>query len=106
MDKLEAQPIRPLRIGVVAPPLVPIPPTHYAGTERHIAALDGALHERGHELTVFGSGDSNVPCELVPVVPHSLWGKGLRGDTTAYLQLSVARAWEQAERFDIIHSHV
>jgi glycosyltransferase involved in cell wall biosynthesis len=55
---------------------------------------------------VFASGDSNVPCELVPVVSDSLWDKGVRGDTTAYLQLSVTLAWEQAERFDLFHSHV
>ncbi len=97
---------RRLRIGIVAPPLVRIPPRGYAGTERVVAAVAIGLHERGHEVTVFASGDSDLPCEVVPVVPHSLWGRGLRGDTTAYLEMSVALAWEQASRFDVLHSHV
>ena len=97
---------RRLRIGIVAPPLVRIPPRGYAGTERIVAAVALGMHERGHEVTVFASGDSELPCEVVPVVPHSLWGRGLKGDITAYLQMSVALAWEQAARFDIIHSHV
>jgi hypothetical protein len=95
-----------LRVGIVAPPLVRIPPPGYAGTERHVAALAVGLHRRGHQVTVFASGDSQLPCEVVPVVPTSLWGTGLSGDTTAYLEMSVAMAWEQAERFDILHSHV
>ncbi len=105
MDGGESTPSR-LRIGLVAPPLVRIPPKGYAGTERIVAALALSLHERGHEVTVFAAGDSDLPCEVVPVVPHSLWGRGLRGDTSAYLEMSVVKAWEQCDRFDIIHSHV
>jgi glycosyltransferase involved in cell wall biosynthesis len=95
-----------LRVGIVAPPMVRIPPDGYAGTERIVAAVAIGMHERGHEVTVFASGDSELPCEVVPVVPHSLWGRGVSGDTRAYMEMSVALAWEQAARFDIIHSHV
>lgn len=95
-----------MRIGLIAPPLLPIPPKGYAGTERIVAALAIALHRRGHDVTVFAAGDSDLPCEVVPVVPHSLWGLGLRGDTTSYLEMSVAKAWEMSEKFDILHSHV
>jgi len=100
------EPSRRLRIGIVAPPLVRIPPRKYAGTERIVAAIALGMHERGHQVTVFAAGDSDLPCEVVPVVPHSLWGRGLKGDTTAYLEMSVALAWQQAGRFDVIHSHV
>ena len=60
---------RTLRIGIVAPPLVRIPPKAYAGTERIVAAVALGMHERGHEVTVFAAGDSDLPCEVVPVVP-------------------------------------
>ena len=40
------------------------------------------------------------------MVPRALWGAGLRGDTSAYVQMAVARAWAEADRFDVIHSHV
>jgi glycosyltransferase involved in cell wall biosynthesis len=95
-----------MRIALVAPPLLPLPPTGYAGTERVVAALAIALHERGHAVTVFAAGDSELPCEVVPVVPRALWPLGLRGDMTRYLDLSVARVWQEQDRFDIIHSHV
>jgi glycosyltransferase involved in cell wall biosynthesis len=95
-----------LRIGIIAPPLLPLPPTGYAGTERIIAALAIGLHERGHAVTVFGAGDSTLPCELVSVVPRALWPMGERGDLTKYFDLSIAHAWAQQDRFDVFHSHV
>jgi glycosyltransferase involved in cell wall biosynthesis len=95
-----------MRIALVAPPLLALPPTGYAGTERIVAALAIALHERGHSVTVFASGDSQLPCEVVPVVPRALWPLGLRGDMTRYLDLSAARVWQEQGRFDIVHSHL
>jgi glycosyltransferase involved in cell wall biosynthesis len=97
---------RPLRIAIVAPPLVRVPPRGYAGTERIVAAIALGMHARGHQVTVFASGDSELPCEVVPVVPHSVWERGVRGDQSAYFEMSAAMAWEQHARFDIIHSHV
>ena len=106
MNRPLEQPRSSLRIALLAPPLIRIPPTGYAGTERIVATLALELHARGHAVTVFAAGDSDLPCEVVPVVPRSLWGAGLRGDTSAYLQLAVARVWAEADRFDVIHSHV
>ncbi len=70
---------KPLRIGVISPPMLPIPPARYAGTERVVAALVDGLHRRGHRVTLFAPGDSTVECDLVPTVPHSLWSAGYRG---------------------------
>jgi glycosyltransferase involved in cell wall biosynthesis len=94
------------RIALIAPPFIPVPPPTYAGTERVVAALATGLHDRGHRVTVYASGDSQLPCEVVPVVPEALWRTGHRGDASAYLEMTVARAWEDAERYDVIHSHV
>jgi glycosyltransferase involved in cell wall biosynthesis len=95
-----------LRIGIIAPPVVPLPPTTYAGTERIVASLATGLHERGHRVTVFASGDSDLPCEVVPVVPHALWNEGYTGEIPVYLEMAVARAWDEIGRFDVVHSHV
>lgn len=97
---------QPLRIALLSPPFLPVPPPGYAGTERVVGALAQALHDRGHRVTLFAPGDSQVPYELVPTVPHSLWRNGHRGEATSYIEGTVALAWEQAERFDIIHSHL
>lgn len=95
-----------LRIAIVSPPFLPLPPPGYAGTERVVAALATGLHERGHHVTVLAPGDSSLPCEVIPTVPRGVWERGDPGDTTGYLQLTLARAWELADRFDLIHSHV
>jgi glycosyltransferase involved in cell wall biosynthesis len=99
-------PDRPLRIGVLSPPMLPIPPERYAGTERVVAALVNGLHGRGHRVTLFAPGDSQVDCELVPTVPHSLWATGYRDDLSSYINLTIAKAWSRVSEFDVIHSHV
>lgn len=96
----------PLRILLVAPPMISIPPTSYAGTERVIAALGDGLHGRGHTVAIVAAGDSDVPYECIPTVPRSLWGAGRTGDASAHLQHTVAVAWKVARRFDIVHAHL
>ncbi len=52
---------RPLRIAQVAPPMERVPPRAYGGTERIVFELVKELDRRGHEVTTFASGDSEVP---------------------------------------------
>jgi glycosyltransferase involved in cell wall biosynthesis len=99
-------PDRPLRIGLVAPPLVPVPPPRYGGTERVVAALAAELERRGHQVTVFAAGDSRPAGRLVPVLPASVWSTGYRGDVAAHFIRTAAIAWSRAEEFDILHSHI
>ena len=64
---------RRLRIAQVAPPLERVPPLAYGGTERIIHELSTELVARGHDVTLFASGDSDVPgVTLVPTVPRAL----------------------------------
>lgn len=97
---------RPLKIALIAPPLVPVPPPRYGGTERVVAALAAELERRGHEVTVFAAGDSRPAGRLVPVLPESVWSTGYRGDVTAHFIRTAAIAWSRAEEFDILHSHI
>lgn len=86
--------------------MLSIPPVGYAGTERVVATMVEELHRRGHQVTLFAAGDSKVDCELVPIVPQSLWSMGYRGNTANYLALAVAVVWREHERLDVIHSHL
>ncbi|MBA2382205.1 MAG: glycosyltransferase family 4 protein [Chloroflexi bacterium] len=108
MQRIGERATRPkrLRIGVLSPPMLPIPPARYAGTERIVAALVDGMHRRGHHVTLFAPGDSQVDCELVPTIPQSLWATGYEGDLGSYLNLTIAKAWSRAGEFDVIHSHV
>jgi glycosyltransferase involved in cell wall biosynthesis len=86
--------------------MLAVPPPTYAGTERVVAALAEELHRRGHHVTLFAPGDSQVSCELVPTVPRSLWSDDYRGDVSSFINVSLERVWSEHERFDVIHSHV
>jgi glycosyltransferase involved in cell wall biosynthesis len=97
---------RPLRIALLAAPMVPVPPIAYGGTERVVAALATELTKRGHEVTVFASGDSTVDGILSPIVDKALWRTGYRGDVSTHLLRAVARCWAEADQFDLVHSHV
>jgi glycosyltransferase involved in cell wall biosynthesis len=95
-----------LRVLLVAPPMLPVPPPTYAGTERVVAAIGDELHRRGHEVGLVAAGDSDVPYQHIPTVDHSLWRSGYRGDVASYMQHTVEVAWREAARFDIVHAHL
>ncbi len=86
--------------------MLAVPPVAYAGTERVVAELVAELGSRGHSVTLFASGDSQAPCEVVPIVPESLWATGYRGDVTSFITVALAKLWAEHDRFDIIHSHL
>jgi glycosyltransferase involved in cell wall biosynthesis len=96
----------PLRIALVAAPMEPVPPVAYGGTERVVAALAEELSQRGHDVTVFASGDSKVSTRLVPIIPSALWRRGYQGDVSSFIAMGIAEVWRRADEFDIIHSHV
>jgi glycosyltransferase involved in cell wall biosynthesis len=95
-----------LRIALVSGPMVAIPPPKYAGTERIVAVLVEELSRRGHEVTLIAPGDSTVAAPLIPTIDRALWSSGMRGDSTAYIQVTIERAWAVSEQFDVIHSHL
>ena len=95
-----------MRIAQVSPLFESVPPKLYGGTERVVAFLTEALVDLGHQVTLFAAGDSQVPCELVPTLPESLWATGYTGDVSAFINVALAQVWREIDRFDIIHSHV
>ena len=56
-----------LRIGLVAPLWMPIPPTTYGGIERHLYLLTEELVRRGHLVTLFATADSVTTGRLASV---------------------------------------
>jgi glycosyltransferase involved in cell wall biosynthesis len=95
-----------MKIALVAPPMVAVPPRRYAGTERVVAALGDGFTARGHEVTLFAPGDSEVSYDLVPTVPKALWGIGDHGDATAWFERTIELVARESDRFDVIHSHL
>ena len=97
---------RRLRIAQVAPPLERVPPAAYGGTERIVHELTTELVRRGHDVTVFASGDSEVPTRLVPTVDQALRPAGIEGDAGGWFASTVKQVVEGAAEFDVIHSHL
>src|ERR671936_387746 len=62
---------RRLRIAQVAPLYERVPPVLYGGTERVVSYLTEELVRRGHDVTLFASGDSCTTATLVPVVERA-----------------------------------
>lgn len=50
-----------LRVALIAPPLIPVPPKDYGGTELFVAHLATALQESGVDVVVYTDGESTVP---------------------------------------------
>ena len=98
--------MRRLRIAQVAPPYERVPPLGYGGTERIVDELVRELTRRGHEVTTFASGDSEVPGRLVPTVVRALRPTGFSGDPTPYLVRTQLEVLARADEFDLVHSHL
>ena len=97
---------RRLRIAQVAPPMEPVPPRGYGGTERVVASLVDELLARSHDVTTFASADSAVPGHLVPTVTRALRPDGFSGDSSPWFYATIRAVLDRARDFDVIHSHL
>ena len=97
---------RPIRIAQVAPPLERVPPEGYGGTERVMYELIVELVRRGHDVTTFASGDSEIPGRHVPTVPVALRPADFRDDPMGYFLTTMLAVLDSKEEFDLIHSHL
>lgn len=60
-----------MRIGIIAPPWIPIPPPAYGGIESFIDVLALELSAAGHDVVLAASGDSTCPVDRLPGFPPS-----------------------------------
>lgn len=95
-----------MKIALVAPPLLPVPPVRYGGVERIVGVLALGLLERGHEVTLFAPGDSTFKGKLVATVPEAVWNDGFQPDPSAYFARTAELVLERADDFDVIHNHM
>ena len=98
--------IRPLRIAQAGPPMERVPPEAYGGTERVVFELVTELVRRGHDVTTFASGDSDLPGTLVETVPQALRPAGHGGDVGGYMLATMLQVLDREAEFELIHSHL
>jgi glycosyltransferase involved in cell wall biosynthesis len=95
-----------MRIAQVAPLIESVPPRLYGGTERVVSWLTEELVRRGHDVTLFASGDSSTMARLV-----ATYARGLRLDPGARDPLAahmahLAAVADRLDDFDVVHCHV
>jgi glycosyltransferase involved in cell wall biosynthesis len=98
-----------LRIALLAPPWLPVPPPGYGGIESVVAAVAQGLVERGHDVSLLAAPGSSSPATVMPLLArdHALD----IGDTlfdVDHISRALAVIDAAAERghpFDIIHDH-
>ena len=95
-----------MRIAQVSPLYECVPPRLYGGTERVVSYLTEELVRRGHEVTLFASGDSETRARLMSVVPHALRLADTALDPLPAHVMHLAEVFERARDFDVIHCHV
>jgi glycosyltransferase involved in cell wall biosynthesis len=93
-----------VRIAIVAPPWVPVPPPAYGGTETVLDTLARGLEAAGHDVLLYATGDSTCPVTVQATYDRAL-GVGVGG--VAAETRHVVDAYAAAARFgaDIVHDH-
>jgi len=96
-----------LRIAQLAPPFESVPPTGYGGTERVVSTLTEELVRRGHDVTLFASGDSRTSARLTPLVDTALWHRDPpSNDFTPHQSAIFGKILDRIDEFDLVHSHL
>lgn len=94
-----------MRIAQVAPLAEQVPPPGYGGIELVVSHLTDELVRRGHDVTLFASGDSQTLARLESVTPKALRLNPTINEPAVYDLLQLKRILEQADEFDVIHFH-
>ncbi|MBU0708707.1 glycosyltransferase family 4 protein [Patescibacteria group bacterium] len=96
-----------MKIAQVTSLIESVPPLHNNGLEFIVHFLTEGLVDRGHEVTLFATGDSKTKAELA-----SLWPKATSRDSKMaepfanyFSQWNHEAAYLRSREFDIIHSH-
>ncbi|MCP1582029.1 glycosyltransferase family 4 protein [Pseudoxanthomonas mexicana] len=96
-----------MRIAQISPLFESVPPQLYGGTERVVSYLTEALVARGHDVTLFASGDSVTAAKLVSHrdVALRLDPAPLKSAVAAHLSM-LHGIREVADDFDVLHFHI
>lgn len=97
-----------MRIAQLAPLAERVPPKKYGGTERVVYALTEELVKRGHDVTLFASGDSITSAKLEAVYPRALREARLKDiyGANTWTLLNIGMVYDRQHEFDIIHDHL
>ncbi len=91
-----------MRIAIVAPPWLPVPPPAYGGTENVLDTLARGLKAAGHDVLLCTTGDSTCPVPRSSVFDRAVGvGAGSSVDEIRH----VIHAYDAARDADVVHDH-
>ncbi|MDR9402686.1 MAG: glycosyltransferase [Halothece sp. Uz-M2-17] len=93
-------------IAQIAPLWERVPPPTYGGIELVVGLLTEELVRRGHEVTLFATGESQTSARLGSVYPQAMRLDSKVNAYDIYNAIQLERVYSKADQFDIIHSHV
>lgn len=99
-----------MKIAILAPLTRPAHPDTRGGRSRVVYDLIINLKNRGHDITVYGPGDCDVPTKLIKVIEKSIYNSPAAENTfyqqaIALVEL-VEKIRQDGNEYDIIHNHV
>lgn len=86
-----------------------IPPIGYGGTERVVADLTEGLVKKGHDVTLFTTGDSKTSSNQASFFQERLLNKSIPWNNYLYSLTHFLWAYDEIKKkgnFDIIHGHL
>jgi len=95
-----------MRIAQVTPLWERVPPPAYGGIELVVSLLTDELVRRGHEVTLFATGDSLTLANLESVHPRAIRTDPTVKEYQVYETLQLAHVYQRSHEFDVIHSHM
>ncbi|MFH1594495.1 MAG: glycosyltransferase family 4 protein [Candidatus Omnitrophota bacterium] len=100
-----------MKIAIIAPPWIPVPPPGYGGIELVVYNLAEGLTAHGHEVILFAPKASDVSCRLFPYLEETDLPLGLESSDREKIfigELASKYAYAMAahEDVDIIHNHM
>jgi glycosyltransferase involved in cell wall biosynthesis len=94
-----------MKIAQISPLYEPCPPVLYGGTERVVSFLTEELVRKGHDVTLFASGDSKTSAHLISPVCKALRLDPKVEDPLAHHIVQLKQVIDRAHEFDILHFH-
>ncbi|MGQ4668693.1 glycosyltransferase family 4 protein [Metabacillus halosaccharovorans] len=91
-----------MKIAMLSTAYESTPPKRYGGTERVVSLLTEGLIERGHEVTLFATGNSKTGAKLISIYEDST----VYHPAVQLVHSSKSFEYINSNSFDIVHNHV
>jgi len=98
-----------LKIAIVVPPWVRVPPEGYGGIELVVGLLADGLVKKGHEVTLYTVGSSRSKAGVKFFFEHPMFQASC-GDVSSFLNVAVTHSlWAymdiEREGYDVVHDN-